>query len=83
MYRGKLKTDFEEDYNKLLSAINIGQQIEPINERKGVWDSQKANVIDNRLRSFGRILPIEGKWYYTTWKEGQDWGYQDGDYYYY
>lgn len=34
LYRGKLKTDFAEDYNGALYAINIGQREKPLTERR-------------------------------------------------
>lgn len=82
LYHGKLVTDFEEDYNSRLAAVNIGQQAEPIRERENPVDWDKYNELHREDRNVGRILPLEGRFYYTTWVAGERWGYHDGDYYY-
>lgn len=82
LYHGRLMTDFEEDYNKKLTAVNIGQQAGTVekNQDRVNWD--RYLNISGRNRNVGRVLPLEGRFYYTTWAEGYDWGYTDGDYYY-
>ena len=82
LYHGRLMTDFEEDYNRRLTVVNIGQQAEPINERENPVDWDKYNEVRTEDRNFGRALPLEGRFYYTTWVAGERWGYHDGDYYY-
>ena len=82
LYRGQLVTDFEEDYNSRLAAVNIGQQAEPIRERENPVDWDKYNELHREDRNVGRILPLEGRFYYTTWVAGERWDYHDGDYYY-
>ena len=82
LYRGKLVTDFEEDYNSRLAAVNIGQQAEPIRERENPVDWDKYNELHREDRNVGRILPLEGRFYYTTWVAGERWDYHDGYYYY-
>ena len=82
LYRGQLVTDFAEDYNSRLAAVNIGQQEKPINERENPVDWDKYNELHREDRNFGRILPLEGRFYYTSWAEGYRWGYTVGDYYY-
>ena len=82
LYRGQLVTDFEEDYHRRLAAVNIGQQENPINERENPVDWDKYNELHREDRNFGRMLPGEGTFYYTTWAEGYRWGYTVGDYYY-
>ena len=82
LYRGKLVTDFEEDYNRRLVALNIGQRAEPIQERENPVDWDKYTGLNNEDRNVGRVLPLEGRFYYTTWAEGYRWEYTDGDYYY-
>ena len=83
LYRGQLVTDFAEDYNSRLAAVNIGQQEKPINERENPVDWDRYNELHREDRNFGRMLPGEGTFYYTTWAEGYRWGYTVGDYYYY
>lgn len=82
LYRGKLVTDFEEDYNRRLVAVNIGQQAESIQERENPVDWDKYTGLNSEERNVGRMLPLEGRFYYTSWAEGYRWGYTDGDYYY-
>ncbi len=84
LYHGRLVTDFDEDYNRRLAVVNIGQQAEPINERENPVDWDKFNEVAVRMteRNVGRMLPLEGRFYYTTWVAGERWGYHDGDYYY-
>lgn len=82
LYRGQLVTDFAEDYNRRLAAVNIGQQEKPITERENPVDWDKYNELHREDRNFGRMLPGEGAFYYTTWAEGYRWGYTVGDYYY-
>lgn len=82
LYRGQLVTDFAEDYNRRLAAVNIGQQEKPIKERENPVDWDRYNELHREDRNFGRMLPLEGRFYYTTWAEGYRWEYTDGDYYY-
>ena len=82
LYHGRLMTDFEEDYNKKLTAVNIGQQTGPIDENQGRVNWERYQDISRKDRNVGRVLPLDGSFYYTTWAEGYHWGYMDGDYYY-
>ena len=82
LYRGKLVTDFEEDYNRRLVAVNIGQQAGPIQERENPVDWDKYNELYREERNFGRMLPLEGRFYDTTWAEGYRWSFREGEYYY-
>ena len=82
LYQGRLMTDFVEDYNRRLTVVNIGQQAEPINEREHSVDWDKYNEVRTEDRNVGRVLPLEGRFYYTSWVPGSHWGYHDGDYYY-
>ena len=60
LYRGKLKTDFAEDYNGALYAINIGQREKPLTERR------------DEERYFKMILPVDGTAKQTSWVVGQE-----------
>ena len=82
LYRGKLVTDFEEDYNRRLVAVNIGQQAESIQERENPVDWDKYTGLNSEERNVGRMLPLEGRFYDTTWAEGYRWSFREGEYYY-
>lgn len=82
LYHGRLETDFAEDYNRRLTAVNIGQQAEPVYEREERVDWDKYHEINSKERNVGVVLPVEGRFYYTDWTEDYHWGYTDGDYYY-
>ena len=82
LYHGRLATDFAEDYHKQLSAVNIGQQGDPINESQGRVNWDRYQNSNGKERNIGRALPLEGRFYYTTWAEGYRWGTMYGEYYY-
>ncbi|WP_458407306.1 hypothetical protein [Anaerotignum sp.] len=82
LYHGRLVTDFAEDYNRRLTAVNIGEQAGNISERENPADWEKYNAIRMAERNVGGVYPMEGRFYYTGWNEGYDWGYMEGDYYY-
>ena len=82
LYHGRLVTDFAEDYNRRLTAVNIGEQAGNISERENPANWEKYNSIRMAERNVGGVYPMEGRFYYTGWKEGYDWGYMEGDYYY-
>ena len=81
LYQGRLVTDFNEDYNKKLAAVNIGQRTGTVEEQgRANWDKYNARSMADR--NVGRVLPLEGRFYYTSWVAGSNWGDHDGDYYY-
>ena len=82
LYHGRLVTDFEEDYNRRLTAVNIGQRAEPIKEREERVDWSRYNEVNRIERNVGALRPIEGWYTYTSWRAGYDWGFTTGDYYY-
>lgn len=70
LYRGELVTDFVEDYNKYLSAINIGEKAGFIQDRQQEKEWDKYSEIQSGTRTFGNILPVEGLRYSSNWQEG-------------
>lgn len=81
LYRGELVTDFVEDYNKYLSAINIGEEGSFIQDRQEK-DREKYNEIHSGKRTFSNILPAEGVRCSTDWTEGHRYYFSDSYYHY-
>lgn len=65
LYRGRIKTDFNEDYNRAFSTINIGQR------EKSQFDADYMNHFNDMSkgqRSFENVLPVEdGRRMQDTW----------------
>ena len=72
LYRGKLKTDFAEDYNGALYAINIGQREKPLTERRDEESWVRYSSIGVKERYFKMILPVDGTAKQTSWVVGQE-----------
>lgn len=83
LYRGELVTDFTEDYNKTLSAINIGQNAGFIKDRGDEKDWDKYTECESGTRTFGNILPVDGERYSSGWQEGHQMFFSDDGYYHY
>lgn len=83
LYRGELVTDFVEDYNKYLSAINIGEKAGFMQDRQQEKDWEKYNEIQSGKRTFSNILPVEGVRYSADWAEGRQYYQSDNSYYHY
>ena len=83
LYQGRLVTDFAEDYHKKLTAVNIGEQFKVEDKDQDRINWEKYLGISNKDRNVGRALPLEGRFYYTTWVAGEAGSYYyTGDYYY-
>ena len=74
LYRGKLKTDFVEDYNGELYAINIGQREKPLTERRDEESWIRYSSIGVKKRYFKMLLPVDGTAKQTSWVVGQEGG---------
>ena len=72
LYRGKLKTDFVEDYNGELYAINIGQREKPLTERRDEESWIRYSSIGVKKRYFKMLLPVDGTAKQTSWVVGQE-----------
>ena len=72
LYRGKLKTDFAEDYNGALYAINIGQREKPLTERRDEESWVRYSSIGVKERYFKTLLPVDGTAKQTSWVVGQE-----------
>ena len=72
LYRGKLKTDFAEDYNGALYAINIGQREKPLTERRDEESWIRYSSIGVKKRYFKMLLPVDGTAKQTSWVVGQE-----------
>lgn len=83
LYRGELVTDFIEDYNKYLSAINIGEKAGFIQDRQQEKEWGKYSEIQSGTRTFSNILPVEGVRCSADWTEGRQYSQSDNSYYHY
>ena len=72
LYRGKLKTDFVEDYNGALYAINIGQREKSLTERRDEESWIRYSSIGVKKRYFKMLLPVDGTAKQTSWVVGQE-----------
>ena len=65
LYRGRIKTDFNEDYNRAFSTITIGQR------EQSQFDADylhQFTSMSKRQRSFENVLPAEdGRRMQDTW----------------
>lgn len=70
LYHGRLKTDFAEDSNKMLSTINIGRGGKLIRESADAVNWESYNKYNGRQRSVGKVVPLDGKLLYNSWQAG-------------
>lgn len=71
LYHGKLKTDFSEDYNRILYAVNIGQREKPLEERKHDIDWDRYNSMSHKERALTIVQPVDGHLKQTSWVAGE------------
>ena len=71
LYHGKLKTDFSEDYNRILYAVNIGQREKPLEERKHDIDWDRYNSMSYKKRALTIVQPVDGHLKQTSWVTGE------------
>ena len=71
LYHGKLKTDFSEDYNRILYAVNIGQREKPLEERKHDIDWDRYNSMSHKERALTIVQPVDGHLKQISWVAGE------------
>lgn len=82
LYHGKLKTDFSEDDDRKLFAVNIGQREKPLEERQDKVNWDMYNSIGMKERNFETVLPVDGKVTRPSWKVGEEGAAYEWDTYY-
>ncbi len=85
LYHGRLQTDFEEDIDKFYSVFNIGQRLTPVYERTETTDEEweKRAKLEKSVRTFRRILPVEGWYAQNSWEGSSYWNNWHSSYYSY
>lgn len=72
LYHGMLKTDFSEDDDRKLFAVNIGQREKPLEERQDKVNWDMYNSIGMKERNFETVRPVDGKVTRPSWKVGEE-----------
>lgn len=71
LYEGILTGDFQKDYFRKLSGVNISKQAGPLEKRKNevnFWEYDTEERYE--IRYFGQLFPVHGVRAYTDWVNG-------------
>ena len=82
LYEGALTSDFQQDYYRKLSVLNIGRRAGYLSERKERVENWPWDEIEKvKIRSFRQLLSLDGEMEDLDWSGTNRFGYRENCYY--